>query len=365
VLLVAHLSRTPCAGAIFALAGACQEHDQAPSRFISCGGEVGNLSFPYDLTWHNAEALSVLAFANVLVLHNYLDAEDQPILDFLEGDPSKRVAAYYHSHPDNCNLTAIGRGVPAFVVNQFQSLVFEERGLKHHPIRNVIRFDRADWPAWRARDPHLFKIGWSPTTRSPQLGVRGDRQWYDTKGYEPTNDVLEQLGGGKGVELVRIEGVPYTQAIDWKAECDVLIDEIATGSFHRSTLEGLALGVPTIVNIAPELDARITELAEGDEMPVLRCNSPEQLGAKLEELATMKRKNRRQLGVAGREWMERHWHPRAIAAEFADLCTKLPTWAELNKEVGSCESPKPRERSLAPAPPPRSSPRPAPASASS
>lgn len=326
--LVAHVSRTPCAGAIYALSTACSAYS-APSRAISCGGQVGNLSFPNDLTWRDAEALSVLALANVIVLHNYLDVDDQPIFDFLEGDPTKRVAVFFHSHPDNCNLVPVSRGVPVYVVNQFQSEAFAARGIDHVAVRNVIRFDHASWPTWKDRDPHKFKVGYSPTTRNPQ-GPPGTAAFYDTKGYDVTMPVLDAFGSGsKSVEIVPMEGVQWHQAIRWKAECDVLVDEVVTGSFHRSTLEALALGVPVIVKMDPALDRRITEAAEGDEMPVVRCNGPDDLGARLEKLARMTRKDRRQLGVAGREWMERHWHPREIAREFARTLDKLPTWESL------------------------------------
>ena len=45
------------------------------SRWIGNGGEVGNLTFPHDLTWFNAESYALLACAKVLVLHNYLDVD--------------------------------------------------------------------------------------------------------------------------------------------------------------------------------------------------------------------------------------------------------------------------------------------------
>ena len=333
--LVAHLSKTPCAGAILDLAQASTRHG-APSRWIGNGGAVGNLRFPYDLLWSDSEALSVLAFANVLVLHNYLDVDDQPIQDFLDGDPSKRVAAFYHSHPDNCNLSMIHRGIPAYVVNQFQALAFEARGLPHTPIRNVIPFDAPFWPKLKDTGNPKFIVGWAPTTRQPQQGARGTRGWYDTKGFDVTQPVLDKWATErKSRELTIMEGIEARQCLQWKSECDVLIDEMVTGSFHRSTLEGLALGIPTIVHLDPRIDERITALAGGDEMPVVRCNGPDDLPAKLAELEAMKRKDRRQLGVAGREWMQRHWDPCTIAKEFAATLHSLPTWEELkSRSVG-------------------------------
>lgn len=331
--LVAHVSKTPCAGAILDLAHASTRHG-APSRWIGMGGKVGNLSFPHDLTWKDAEALSVLAFASVVVLHNYLDVDDQPILDFLDGEPGKRVAAYYHSHPDNCNLAPLHRGIPAYVVNQFQADEFAARGLEFTPVRNVIPFDAPFWPRTKERGDGKIVVGWSPTTQAPQGGAPGRREWYDTKGYPETMPVLQEwAAGAKNRELTVMEGIEARQCLQWKSECDILIDEVVTGSFHRSTLEALALGIPVIVRLDERLDRRITELAGGDAMPVVRCNGPQELADRLDELARMKKKDRRKLGVAGREWMEAHWHPREIAREFAATLNSLPTWEQIRSRA--------------------------------
>lgn len=335
---ILHLSQTPCAGAIHALSTAIADYSLAESRWCGRSGEAAGIQFAEpDFTWFDTEVFPALAEADVLVLHNYLGLDTQPLLDFAEARRKDlRVVGMFHSHPSHCNLDLLERGFLCFAVAQFQACLLPAC----RPVRNVIRWDRADWPTAAPRDPErgaALRLGFSFTTRAAQAGSMHEAGWWDTKGYEVTLPVLEALEGEGLIELVRIEGVRHDMALRLKAECDVLLDEVVTGSYHRTTLEGLALGKPTLCSLTPEVFALATKAAGADFFPAVIARLerspewPEHFGLEeaLRWLAARGPDGCAELGRHGRDWMIRYWHPRDIAREFVEVCASTPTVDEI------------------------------------
>lgn len=321
---IVHCSRTPCAGAIYALSTAINDHTEHESRWISYGGNVNNLSFPFDLCWWEADVFPVLARAGVIVCHPGgntapMDETQDPVRDFVAGDPSKRVFGFYHTHPDATNTSMAERGKPHFCVAQYQALLFP----KAMPVRNVIRFDRADFPKRKVAG-HKIRIGYSPTFRRDQKDVpEKSAIWYHSKGFDFTNPVLKELAEKGNVEYVLIEGMPYDMALDLKSTCDILVDEVATGSYHRSTLEALALGIPCVSNVDSDVHGVLLRAAGANDFPIVHATR-ETLMERLEWLIAMPRKKRLAMGDAARDWMVRHWHPKDIARTFCAALEAVP-----------------------------------------
>lgn len=312
---IVHVSRTPCAGAIEALSSAIRDYTEHDSRVINGGGKVNNLHFPEDVTWASTEVFPLLSRADVIVCHQNVDHKTAPVRDFLDGDKDKRVVGFYHSHPDACNPNLAKADFPHFCVAQYQALLWE----KATPVRNVIRFERADWPERVDRDDGKFWIGYAPTFRQSQKGEeKGSLKWHHSKGYDVTMPVLQAIDKKyEHVEVMLFEGIRYESCIQGKAMCDVLIDEVVTGSYHRSTLEGLALGIPTIANISPKVHGVIVKVAGANDVPVIHATA-DTLEEQLAWLVEMDPVKRRRIGNQARDWMVRHWHPRDIAREFCE-----------------------------------------------
>ena len=325
---ILHVSRTPCAGAIHALSTAVTDYTEHASKWAGLSGDVGLLGFPPpDISLHDTGFLWELHDADVIVLHNYLSTEEQPIADFLLGDCTKRVAAFYHSHPVDVNLQPVEAGFASFCAAQYQALLYDGA----RAIRSVIRFDRADWPRRLSSDERSFRIGYSPSVRIPQEGRKPDPGWYRSKGFAETLKVLEKLEEEHDdIELCLIEGVRYDAAMRLKATCDVLIDEVVTGSYHRCTLEGLALGIPTIVNVDAELVGVVSAITGcTDWFPWIQSDRS-QLEDTLLHLRDAGCDRRWTIGAEGRRWMERYWHPRDIARDFCQqIIEGVPSVAEV------------------------------------
>lgn len=328
---IVHCSMTPCAGAIVDLSDAINDYTEHTSRVINNGGKVNNLVFGEDLTWASTQIFPTLARADAVVFHQTLSPQTAPGRDFLDGDPAKKVAAFYHSHPDACNKTAADMGLPVFTVAQYQSLLWENST----PVRNVIRWDRADFPIRdeeraKREDPDKIWIGYGPTFRQSQKDAKpGSSEWYHSKGFDVTMPILNAIDKKhECVEVMIFEGVRYDSMIRGKAQCDIWIDEVVTGSYHRSTLEALALGIPTIVNISPAVHGVITRAAGANDIPIVQATI-EDLEEKLDWLVEMKAHQRRKMGNDAQAWMHRHWHPRDIAREFCEKLEECPTYGEV------------------------------------
>ena len=315
---IVHASHTPCAGAVYALSTAIEDHcPDHTSRFISNGGAVNNLHFPHDLTWEATEQFPLLARADWIVLHNGgqsgggITTETEPFCDYLGGDPSKRCATFFHSHP---GLMEVNDGL-VLCPAQYQAVLWGDRAV---PVRSVVRFDRSDFPKRKDRGDGKVRIGFSPTFRQSQEGLeKGSIQWHHSKGYDVTMEVLQDLEKRGDVDILCIEGAPYDMCLQLKSECDILIDEVVTGSYHRSSLEGLALGIPTIANLSPEVHGVMVRAAGANDVPIVHATM-ETLRDKLLWLVGMKKSDRRAMGDASRDWMVRHWHPRDIAKGFVE-----------------------------------------------
>jgi hypothetical protein len=345
---IVHVATTACAGATEALSSAIRDHTEHDSRVINNGGHVNNLVFPHDATWASTEQFPLLARADVIVMHNgggeeCLNDRSEPVCDYLLGDGAKKAVYFFHSHPEmpkmEFGLEALARGEKIFCPAQYQALLWARRafGLGKDPkarpqapcaVRNVIRYDRSDFPHRKERADGKVRIGFAPTFRQDQKDQEpGSVAWYHSKGYGVTKEILEEVSKAKHVEHVIIEGLPYDMAIRVKAECDIFIEELVTGSYHRCALEGLALGIPTLVNIEPAILGIATRSAGADDFPGIQTTI-DQLKERLEWLIGMKKKARKKLGDSSKDWMKRYWHPRDIAQGFCKELEKLPSYAE-------------------------------------
>ena len=81
---------------------------------------------------------------------------------------------------------------------------------------------------------------------SPAHHRRGLR-WGD-KVCEALDDALGLLSKMKGIEVLRVSGMPPTTLAELRRTTHISVDEIATGGFHQVSLEGLATGNVVVNN---------------------------------------------------------------------------------------------------------------------
>lgn len=225
---VAIYSRTPLAAAPLELWKALRKYTDVDARLINETLRYGDgRTFPGDMASGTEAAAAVLKEAEVWHVHNYLPAS----LPGLRNGHT-RVLAQFHSIPRLGNWQAL---------MQFASLSYtirqplQEREYRLPTLPNLIDPDE-----YRPiRRPGPVTIGFAPTNRQP-LGNPA------SKGRDEVRSVLDEVARETGAEIVWIEGVSYAANLEMKAHCHILIDDVVTGNWHRTSLEGACFACAVI-----------------------------------------------------------------------------------------------------------------------
>ena len=182
------------------------------------------------------------------------------------------------------------------------------------PVRQVINFDK---PAYDMRwlMPGTIRFGYSPTSRA-KVG-----EWHD-KGYEQTVKVLAELKEERGWDYDIIEGVSLDECISRKQNCNVIIDECVTGSYHRSGLEGLALGKPTVSWMKPDVMELFLDVSGRQWQPFFSVNI-KGLKSGLIRLVEEFMAKMPHYGFHNRFWMAQNWNPADVVLEYIRIYEKV------------------------------------------
>jgi glycosyltransferase involved in cell wall biosynthesis len=111
---------------------------------------------------------------------------------------------------------------------------------------------------------------------------------------------VENLKKDYRVELVLMENVPHQQALEMKRQCHISVDQLTNlggWGYGMSSLETLALGIPTVTNIHPEMEDKIAG------HPFIHA-TPDTVERELRRLIGDP-EFRRQKGQEGRKWVEK------------------------------------------------------------
>jgi glycosyltransferase involved in cell wall biosynthesis len=148
--------------------------------------------------------------------------------------------------------------------------------------------------------------------RSPVRVVHSPNHRY-FKGTRYIEQAVESLRErGYDVELDLVEGVPNDEARRRYAEADIVFAQCLAGWIGYTELEAMAAGKPVIGYIR---NPRYLEHFPG--CPLVNA-TPGTLEAKLEQLVSSAAL-RRELGQAGREYVEREWSYEALAPRYDAL----------------------------------------------
>lgn len=221
---------------------------------------------------------------------------------------SVREIIMYHSEPSMVHLNPPNHVVKT-VIAQYHCTLPEFKDCQI--VRNVIDFNK---DIYQIKQVDKIKIGFSPSVIDP-FG-----QWHN-KGYRETKKILEELKEkySDKFEYDIITNVSLEDCLARKAQCNVFIDEVITGSYHRSGLEGLALGKLTICNISPGVQQAIKSCTGSDHLPFMNMtinNLKDDLSDIIENYSVEKINK---IGAENRKWMEKYWTPQNILKDFTKL----------------------------------------------
>lgn len=185
-------------------------------------------SFPHHLILgnNNGIALAALDGSEIWHIHNYLDL---PLVKLRRG---QRVLAQFHSLPRLGNWAELMRFADAnYTIRQpLHEVEYRLPGLP-----NLIDPDEY-YPISR---PWKIRIAFAPSSRTP-IGQP------DSKGYVEVNRILRRIAEIRDVEIKLIEGKAYMTNLKIKQSCHILIDDVVTGNWHRTSLEGCCFGMAVL-----------------------------------------------------------------------------------------------------------------------
>ena len=229
----------------------------------------------------------------------------------------KTSVIQYHSEPMMAGSERFNRGVSLNPPKTCKKLVVAQyhAGLDIYkdciPVRNVIDFEEDVYNPIIVKDK--IRIGFSPSTRDENaFGV-----WHN-KGVKQTERVLRAIAGQfPHVEYDIIIGEGPYECVRRKSLCNIIIDECVTPSYHKSGLEGLALGKLTISWIDEKVEKILKKASRSDINP-FESVYVGWLEDRLAEICTSGIDYILNEGKKNRKWMEKYWHPADITKEYVD-----------------------------------------------
>lgn len=293
-MLVAHVCQTPVAGAAWAWAEAFREAGFESSS-VAPGGYADGRAMPRHENWPPGERqVEMIRAADVVFCH-----QGHPYrCEWYPRD--KPTVVVYHSQPSRVNRMAQNDGWPAACLGQYHTRLYP----RCRPLPNLMPLQHP-WFQPGAKPSRFVRVAYSPSNT-----YMSD---WDAKGYDRTVEILTGCceRDGIGCEIEVIVHSPLQDCLRRKATAHIVIDECVTGSYHRSSLEGLALGC-VVLNACDGLcAANIRRMTGG-------CGHPFQvvdlagLPAALDALIAKGPDKLRRAGLANRKWLEGAWNPAEL-----------------------------------------------------
>ncbi|MBA7673768.1 hypothetical protein ES703_81972 [subsurface metagenome] len=218
-------SRTPLAAAPWELYRALKKYTSIDVSLINNMARYRDgRVFPHHLLMasSNGAAMSALCRSELWHVHNYLTPQ------LIIARKNQKVIAQFHLLPRQGNWKQLMDFADrCYTIEQ----PLQEKEYKLKSLPNIIDPDEYR-PACR-RTP--IKIAFAPSNTLLLAHPA-------SKGYYQVKAILESVAKKRAVEIVWIEGRPYETNLRLKQQSHILIDDVVTGNWHRTSLEGACFG---------------------------------------------------------------------------------------------------------------------------
>lgn len=315
-MVVVHFSITPLAGAPYLLVSALQRHTSITARLIDLKRWD---RFRHDIVFeeHPEEAYELAKKANVIHLHNYLDYESRDFwpIDFRElHGRGVTFVRHFHSVP-----AAVARKmrkdeeavvkdcIPSVVIGQYPEVYYPNARV----VPNLLPIC-TDLYMPGSHDLNDVDVIFTPSNNASAW----DKRW-GTKGAPETAKMLTRLREFCGASVSVVSGEPHDHVLSRKRRARVVIDELITGSYHLSGLEGCSQGKPVLSFLSSRTEMVMKELAGTRSVPFVNVRLEEAF----EVLVHLVRDKAlaQEIGGNAREWMERYWAEQYLIHHFVQL----------------------------------------------
>ncbi|NLC55713.1 MAG: glycosyltransferase, partial [Armatimonadetes bacterium] len=161
-------------------------------------------------------------------------------------------------------------------------------------------------------------IAFTPTSTR---GAWEDR--WNTKGVPETLALLRQVARATGWSVDCITDRPLEDALAAKRAAGLVVDDLVTGGYHLSGLEGLCLGKPVLAYLDERTQRVLRFITGADTSPFVNVRLEDARGV-LESLCANP-EVAADLGRAGRAWIDRYWLPQTLVRHFDEAYRQLLT----------------------------------------
>lgn len=324
-LNIVHFSKTPLAGAPIRLVRALRQHTNYTVNLIDL--QRWGI-FDCDVIYaENPEyALSLAEKADIIHLHDCLDEESQlfELINFKKlRQQGKMLIRQFHSP-----RLAIARGleitesellassIPSIVIAQYPERYFPHSRV----VPNIIPHNSELYLPGTSNS--VPEICYSPT--KPFSAWDGSQDYikrWSTKGSPETIEIIEQVALETGCKAQFLTGKTQAEVMKAKQQAIIVADELVTGSYHLSGLEGLSVGKPVVSYLDPRTIHTLQEISGSTICPFVNV--------RLENLRTVlvhllnNLDEVEHLGIASRQWIEKYWSDKSLVKHFADVYEQL------------------------------------------
>jgi hypothetical protein len=317
---ILHLSDTTLSGSPIRITDLFNQHaGEHRARHIVWKPTVGYRTFKTDVVGSTAsveELEALFNWADVLHFHNRWRRQEifqkdghEHLLQYVADKPS--VIQIHSPRFSEDFSDEAASGVPLAIIAQYHPRQWPEAS---YVIPNVVDIEGDEYK----REPPPLRprpiVSYAPSNTNAKS--------WDDKGYGVVAPILKRLSLSGAIYYQLIIQRPHALVMELKRGADIGIDEVVTGSYHLSSLEYLALGVPCFANLDELTTKTVCDVtgSSAEELPWLKADK----GTFRTALHTvLNQRSWPQHGAASRAWMEKYWHPEFLVGQYLDMYRDL------------------------------------------
>lgn len=321
--LVVHLAETPLAGAPIRIVNALNLYTNYEARLINFNPQCyGSRTYPEDINWQNenqaGEAMRLINDADIFHVHHPIKVNSIHNvfkLKFTEVNPNAKFLFQFGSNKNHFDKDKI-----EYIDNMHfgKSVIIhcaERDYMGYSNLPNIINcYDKILSPLDTSNE--LPVVFYSP---SSPYGV-AEKRW-NSKGKREVLKMLRKIQRKVDFEICLVESVPYEECMELKRKSDIVIDDITTGSFHLTSLEGLSMGKPTVSYLDSRTVSVLTSFTGSRDLPFVNVRIKELAPVLIELLNDPSL--RRAVGGYSRRWIEEYYSPEINVRHYEKLYERI------------------------------------------
>ena len=326
---ILHLSRTSLAGAPFRLNQLLNKYSNSTVRSRVATGVASNIRFPVDyqvpfskrgkeyFLKTTDELISMIEEADIIHIHNYPPFSQNS--EAWSKIAKKKTILQLHSPPSVSEhlyklLVSKIKIDRILVIAQYHAVYLNIPGMDI--VRNIVDINDDYLKPFIVKNSKPV-ISYSPSNNASREQI--STEWA-YKSYNEVKDALDNIRNK--ADIVFHLGMPWLDSLKKRRRANIHIDEVSTGSYHLSSLEGLSQGKIVIANIAPWMEDIIKRVTGSNSIPWFKTTEDNILST-LNELVSKDWGYILEHQRNSRKWMEKYWAPEIIIKDYTSIYNRL------------------------------------------